>query len=95
MIPSHWEANCLVAIEALLRGVKLVLSPIPAFTQVYPAEIVANSFSPEAFCAAIRTVRSLSHDQMRDLFAPAVAKFAPAQFAEKFFALVVCVDKRP
>src|ERR1017187_907478 len=63
LIPSFWESFCLVAKEAMLCGIKMVLSPIPVFVEWIPNELIARDFSAEAFAEKIEEVSAMSHER--------------------------------
>jgi glycosyltransferase involved in cell wall biosynthesis len=88
VIPSNWEANCLVAIECLFRGIRLVLTSIPAFREMYPELMIAAKNTPEAFSETILHVAALSNEQLSTIYAEVVEQYAPSKFVADFFRLV-------
>jgi glycosyltransferase involved in cell wall biosynthesis len=80
LIPSRWEANCLVGIEALLRDIRLVLSPIAAFREVYPDSIVSEESTPEAFADKVIAVSQLNDEKIHLLYQLAKDRYSPARF---------------
>jgi glycosyltransferase involved in cell wall biosynthesis len=86
MIPSFYESASLVAIEAMNKGVRLAVSPIPVFDEWIPNVLIAEDFSPRAFAKKILEVYSLSNDELFALYAAALTIFSDAAFVQRFTA---------
>jgi len=80
VIPSFCETFCLTALEAMLHGIPIVTSPIPAFLEWIPQCLIADDFTPRAFVERIHEVRRLSREKMLDLYASCLAKFSERNF---------------
>ncbi|MHB1701291.1 MAG: glycosyltransferase [Acidobacteriaceae bacterium] len=86
LIPSLYEGMPLVAIESMLRGVKMVSSPLQIFFEGIPNQLIAHDFSAAAFAEKIVEVHAMSESRMLALYAPAITKFSEAAFASNFIA---------
>lgn len=88
LIPSFWESFCLVAKEAMLCGIKIVLSPIPVFVEWIPNELIAQDFSAAAFAEKIEEVSAMSHERLLALYAPVLDGLSEEAFVAKFFSIL-------
>jgi|GEM_PF-5963726 len=84
LIPSFYEGMPLVATEAMLRSVRIVASPIPAFEEGIPNELIATRFSTEAFADTIEKVAAMNHEHLIALYTTALDKFTARAFVAKF-----------
>lgn len=84
VIPSLYESMCIVAREAMLRGIGLVVSPIDVFHEWIPAALIAPSFSADVFAKTLFGVLGLPAEQLRAMYDTALARFSAATFAEAF-----------
>jgi len=84
LIPSFFEGMPLVATEAMLQGGRLVTSPIAAFVEGIPNEMIARDFSTEAFVEKIEEITAMSQERVLALYAPALNKFTEEAFVAKF-----------
>jgi glycosyltransferase involved in cell wall biosynthesis len=80
IIPSFCETFGLTAIEAMLRGIPIVTSPIPAFLEWVPPQMIADALTPAAFAQKIHDVQVLGRDSMLDLYANCLARFSESSF---------------
>jgi glycosyltransferase involved in cell wall biosynthesis len=80
LIPSFYECMPLTAIEAMLRGIPLVASPIPAFFEGVPRQMIADDFTPLAFAQRLRDVREMDREKMADLYGECLARFSESSF---------------
>ena len=83
-IPSYFESMSLVAREAMLYGVRMVLSPLPVFFEGMPRDLIARDFSDHAFAAKIEEVHSMSDERIRALYQKAIERFSDEAFISKF-----------
>jgi glycosyltransferase involved in cell wall biosynthesis len=88
LIPSFWESFSLVAKEAMLCGIKMVLSPIPVFVEWIPGELIAGDFSAKAFAEKIEEVSAMSHERLLALYAPVLDKLSEGAFVSKFLSIL-------
>lgn len=86
LIPSFYETMCLVAMEAMIRGIRLVGSPIPVFHEWIPPCLIADDFSAQAFAGKILDVQSLNKEDLLAMYAASLMKFSDALFVESFMA---------
>jgi glycosyltransferase involved in cell wall biosynthesis len=93
LVPSRWEAFSLVAMEALLREVKLVLSPIRAFLEVYPTEVIAEESTGPAFSRRALEVAAMGEEELQKLYAGALEQYSPAHFARRLLMLIDYDDR--
>jgi glycosyltransferase involved in cell wall biosynthesis len=84
LIPSAFEAMPMVATEAMRQGVRMVTSPIPAFYEGSPNELIARDFSIDAFVEKVGEVSAMSREQVSALYEKALTKFADEAFVAKF-----------
>lgn len=84
IIPSLYESMNIVAREAMSRRIALVVSPIDVFHEWIPAALIAPSFSADAFAKTLFAVRRLTDNELRAIYATALARFSAATFAESF-----------
>jgi glycosyltransferase involved in cell wall biosynthesis len=87
-IPSFFESMSLVAREAMLYGVKMVLSPLPVFLEAMPGDLIAGEFSDESFADKIGEVHSMSRERILDIYKKALEKFSDETFVAKFESLL-------
>jgi glycosyltransferase involved in cell wall biosynthesis len=88
IIPSFYEGMPLVATEAMLHGVRIVTSPIPAFKEGIPNELIACDFSMRAFVEKVEEVSAMSHERLLALYAPSLRKFTEEVFVKKFLSIL-------
>lgn len=88
LIPSFFETVCLVALEAMLNGVRMVLGPVPAFFELMPNELIALSFSTEVFVEKVEEVSLMSCERVLVLYAEALRKFTEEAFVAKFESIL-------
>jgi glycosyltransferase involved in cell wall biosynthesis len=85
-IPSFYESMSLVAREAMIRGLRLVASPIPVFREWIPAPLLSDDFSAQAFADRILDVQHMNEQALLALYATALARFSDSIFKESFLA---------
>jgi glycosyltransferase involved in cell wall biosynthesis len=85
-MPSLTEGMPLVATEAMLNGIRLVVSPIPPFFEGSPAQMIAADFTADSFAKKILEVHALRTEEVCRLYADALVKFSDKVFVEKFLA---------
>jgi glycosyltransferase involved in cell wall biosynthesis len=88
LIPSLFESFCLVAREAMLCGVKMVLSPLPVFFEWIPSDLIARDFSTGAFIEKIEEVSAMSDESILALYAQVLDKFSEQVFVAKFLSIL-------
>ncbi len=93
IIPSFYEGMPLVATEAMLHAVRIVASPIPAFTEGIPNELIARDFSIGAFAEKVEEVSAMSHDRLLALYAMSLRKFTEEAFVKKFLSILKTSSK--
>ncbi len=86
-IPSFHETMNLVAREAMLHGLRLVVSPIPVFYEWVPKTLIAKDFSSSAFAACILAVRGIGAADLAELYQGTLAQFSDELFLEKLLRL--------
>lgn len=91
LLPSHSEGMPLVATEAMLRGVRIVTSPLAVFYEGVPHEMVAPAFSAEAFTEKIVEVSNMDDARIRVLYTEALKKFTESAFVEKLESMLQAV----
>lgn len=84
LIPSLFEAMPMVATEAMLRGIRIATSPIPAFEEGSPQQVIAASLSPQDFASKVEEVSAMPRETIIALYGEALKKFTEEAFAEKF-----------
>ena len=84
LIPSLFEAMPMVATEAMLRGIRIVTSPIPAFEEGSPQQVIAASMSPRDFTSKVEEISAMPQESTIALYGEALKKFTEEAFAEKF-----------
>lgn len=87
LLPSHYEGMPLVATEAMMRGIRIVTSPLAVFYEGVPHEMIARAFSTEAFMEKIADVSSMDDTRVRSLYSEALMKFSENSFVTKFESL--------
>lgn len=88
LIPSFYEGMPLVATEAMLHGIRIVASPIPAFAEGIPNELIADAFSTEAFADKIEEVAAINQERLIALYATVLDKFTAQAFVTKFQSIL-------
>lgn len=88
LVPSFFESMSLVAREALLNEVRMVLSPLPVFFEYMPGALIARDFSVEAFAERIAAIEAMDCKEIHSLYAKALGKFSEKAFVEKFESLL-------
>jgi hypothetical protein len=83
-IPSFYESMSLVAREAMMRGIRLTVSPIPVFREWIPNHLIADSFSAQAFADKIFDIQSLKKKELLEIYSVALTKFSDAIFVKQF-----------
>jgi glycosyltransferase involved in cell wall biosynthesis len=83
-IASVFESMSLVAREAMLYGVRMVLSPVPVFLELMPNELIAHNFDEEALVEKVGDVFALSRERVLALYAEVLQKFTEEAFVAKF-----------
>jgi glycosyltransferase involved in cell wall biosynthesis len=91
LLPSHSEGMPLVATEAMLRGVRIVTSPLAVFYEGVPHEMVAQAFSTEAFTEKIAEVSGMDNARVCALYTEALKKFTEIAFVEQFESMLQVV----
>ncbi len=84
VIPSVYESMCLVAIDAMFRGLRLVVSPIPVFLEWVPGPLIAKEMSAQGFADKILEVASLKKINLTALCEEALMRFSDVAFSERF-----------
>ncbi len=87
LLPSRWEGMPLVAIEAMLRGCRIVTSPLPMFHEGVPSEFIAADLSGAAVAAQVEKVRGMTRQHVEHLLSRELAKFSAECFLHGFWAL--------
>ena len=87
LIPSFWESLSLVAIEAMLRGVRMVTSPLEVFHEVFPQQFIAAGFSGEALADQVERVLRISRHDMLGWYAESLVRFSEERFLRTFAEL--------
>ena len=80
IIPSFCETFGLTAIEAMLRGIPIVTSPIPAFLEWIPPQMIVDAITPAAFVQRIYDVQALGRDSILGLYTDCLARFSESSF---------------
>ena len=83
-IPSVYESMSLVAREAMIRGLRLVASPIPVFREWIPAGLLASDFSPEAYVKALDSCLKMDIETVLELYRMALSRFSDDLFVSRF-----------
>ena len=86
LIPSITEGMPLVATEAMMRGIRMVVSPIPPFFEGSPHEVIAESFHTVDFAKKVLEVHAMSRDVLASIYATALEKFSEDNFVRSFLA---------
>jgi len=86
VIPSFYESMCIVAREAMSRGVRLVVSPIPVFHEWIPEALIVDNFSVEAFSRKVGEVQAIKQTVLEDWYVNSLARFSVENFVESFGA---------
>jgi glycosyltransferase involved in cell wall biosynthesis len=95
LIPSSFEAMPMVATEAMLRGIRMVTSPIPAFEEGSPRQVISASMSPQDFACKVEEISAIPRESIIALYVEALKKFTEEAFAEKFsYLLKVATTER-
>ncbi|WP_175528939.1 glycosyltransferase [Granulicella pectinivorans] len=84
LIPSFYESMCIVAREAMVRGIRIVASPIPVFHEWIPDSLIANDFAVDTFVEKIVEVQGLPTRQLLELYDAALLRFSDKTFIESF-----------
>jgi glycosyltransferase involved in cell wall biosynthesis len=87
-IPSRFESFCLVAREAMLRGIRVVLSPLPVFFEWIPSELIARVCTTEAFAEKIEELSVMSREHLLALYSTVLDRYTEEAFATKFMSIL-------
>lgn len=86
IIPSFYESMCIVAREAMVRGILLVASPIPVFHEWIPSLLITDDISAKSFMQKILETQSLTQEQLISHYETALARFSDRIFVDNFEA---------
>lgn len=67
VVPSDYESFSLVAIEAMACAKPLILSDLPMFKNKFEQAVFFKQGSAESLCGALKTVFSLSNNQLKQI----------------------------
>lgn len=84
LIPSLSEGMPLVAIEAMLKGIRIVTSPLPMFYEGVPRQFIAGGFSGESLARQIELVIRMSKSEVVALYSKSLVKFSESTFLPTF-----------
>ena len=87
LIPSFWVSLSLVAIEAMLRGVRMVTTPLAVFHEAFPPQFIAGGFCGEALADQVERVLDMGQGDVLRLYDRALVKFSEDRFLRTFAAL--------
>lgn len=90
LIPSLSEGMPLVAIEAMLRGIRIVTSPLPMFYEGVPEEFIADGFSGEVLAGQVERVIQMSRSEVLRLYSESIVKFSEERFINTLTHLSHC-----
>ncbi len=88
LVPSVLEGMPLVALEAMQRGLRLVVTPIAPFREACPKEVVAEGMEDGALAAKVREVALLEHGALVKLYRERLERFSQLAFVRNFAALL-------
>lgn len=88
LIPSLWEGMPLIAIEAMLRGIRIVTTPLPMFYEGIPSEFIAQGFSGELLADQVERVLGIDLYEVPEKYAQNLRHFSGSSFVELFFRLL-------
>ena len=92
LAPSVQEAMGLVAMEAMQRGLKLVVSPIAPFREGCPPEVISAGFADADFAAKVKEIALWEREALAELYRERLEKFSPENFLRAFAALLSLKD---
>ncbi len=91
LIPSRIESFCLVALEAMQYGCRIVASPLPCFDEVLPGVCIVEMDSPECYAQKIKEILKYKLDDLKVMYTPFLKKFSPESFTKSFSRSIACV----
>ncbi len=86
-IPSVYESMSLVAREAMIRGLRVVASPIPVFLEWIPHALLAKDFSATSFTEKVREIETMGHDERLTTYSVALARFSDELLLSTFYSI--------
>lgn len=86
LVPSVQEAMPLVAMEAMQRGLKLVVSPIAPFREGCPPEVISTGFADADFVAKVKEIALWEPEALAEIYREQLEKFSPESFLRAFAA---------
>jgi glycosyltransferase involved in cell wall biosynthesis len=88
LIPSLYEGGVtLVAIEAMLRGIRIVTTPLPTFYEGIPEEFIAGGFSGSELADQVERVLNIDRMQAGRLYAKYLTQYSEEHFIQSFFQI--------
>jgi glycosyltransferase involved in cell wall biosynthesis len=88
LIPSLWEGMPLIAIEAMLRGIRIVTTPLMMFYEGIPSEFIAEGFSAKLLADQVERVLAMSPTDVLEKYATSVGHFSDCYFMESFSTIL-------
>jgi glycosyltransferase involved in cell wall biosynthesis len=90
-IPSVYESMSLVAREAMIRGLRVVASPIPVFLEWSPHALLAKDFSAASFTEKVQEIETMGHEELLALYSVALARFSDDLLLSTFYSYTEAV----
>jgi glycosyltransferase involved in cell wall biosynthesis len=86
LVPSVQEAMPLVAMEAMQRGLKLVVSPIAPFREGCPPEVISAGFADADLVAKVKELALWEGEALAEIYREQLEKFSQKNFLLAFAA---------